>query len=157
MIMHLRGSLERGRKWDTRPVCRTALTYRRLILCDAVRWWNDNTKLSGHPAIRYLWTCHHSVLLITCTLLNLSSVICCHCLMTMALACFQVTQRHQAIMCLNQKGDLQYMKVEYSISFEQEAQKRQDVQRANCIQTTKGKKVPNVSFCFHANTTSWAH
>lgn len=83
------------------------LSYRshtRPILYDAVRWWSDNTKLSGHPTIRYLWTCHHSALLITCTLVNLSSVICCHYLMTMALACIQATQRHQAIVRLNQGG-----------------------------------------------------
>lgn len=116
IIMHLSGLLRgRGRKWGTRPVCRTDLTHARSILYDAVRWWSDNTKLLGHPTIRYLWTCHHSALLRTCTLVNLSSVICCHYLMTMALACFQATQRHQAIVCLNQGGDLQYMRVQYGI------------------------------------------
>lgn len=79
-------------------------SHTRPILYDAVRWWSDNTKLSGHPTIRYLWTCHHSARLITCTLVNLSSVICCHYLMTMALACIQATQRHQAIVRLNQGG-----------------------------------------------------
>lgn len=122
------------------------LSYRshtRPILYDVVRWWSDNMKLWGHPTIRYLWTCHHSARLITCTLVNLSSVICCHYLMTMALACIQATQRHQAIVRLNQGGggDLQYRKAEYSMASEHEAQKkRQDVQRAKCVETTKGKK-----------------
>lgn len=90
-------------------------------------------KLSGHPTIRYLWTCHHSALLITCTLVNLSSVICCHYLMTMALACIQATQRH--FVRLNQGGGT------YSIG------KQSTVWHLNMKHKRKGKtsNAPNVS------------
>lgn len=138
--MHLSGLLARGRKWDTQPVCRTDLTPTRPILYDAVMgWWSDNTKLSGHPTIRYLWTCHHSALLRTCTLVNLSSVICCHYLMTSALACFQATKT-QAIVCLNQGGDLQYMKVEYSMAFEHEAQRKGKMSNAPIVSRQQREK-----------------
>lgn len=133
-------------------------SHTRPILYDAVRWWSDNTKLSGHPTIRYLWTCHHSALLITCTLVNLSSVICCHYLMTMALACIQATQRHQAIVRLNHGGgDLQYRKAEYSMASEHEAQRKGKTSNVPIVsRQQREKKVANASFCFQANTASWA-
>lgn len=48
--------------------------------------------------------------------------------------------RHQAIACLNQRGDLQYMKVEYSISFEQEAQRKARCPMRQLHPDNKGKK-----------------
>lgn len=61
--------------------------------------------------------------------------------MTMALAHFQATQRHRAIVWLNVRGELQYRTVGYGHG----AQKK-------LYPDNKGKKVANASIRFQENT-----
>lgn len=112
------------------------------LLGDDVVIWS----FRGIPASDIYGPATLQALLITCALINLSAVFCCHYLMTMALAHIQATQRHQAIVWLNVRWvTVEDSRVKYG-SRRWSTKGRQDVQRSNCIQTTKGGRRQTQAF-----------